>query len=405
MAVFEYRAIDLARAAVSGTVVADTPREARDALRSRGLTIQTVHEVSQARLSLMRWVPGWTRSPRSSAGEVATLLRGLSTLLGAGVPLLEAVDTMAAQSGRSFRKRLLVLRERITSGAGLGAAMREQPEVFDEMCVAVIEVGEHGGNLADVLDELAAFMERGQQLKNRVLTALTYPLIVLAVGLGVGVFLLTVVAPNLLTALVEAGRELPWITRMAKGLSDALLAHGWWLAAAVVVVSGALSSLVATASGKRALHHLLLRLPVVGELARKQAVVRIAVVIASLTRSGVEFVKALQLARRATRNVVIAEALLRGEQAVSAGRDLDEAMRGTGVFPPLVVQVFRVGQRSGRLPEMLDRLALEYGRQVNQASDRMAALLEPALILFLAVVVGFIAFATLLPILEAGDVL
>jgi general secretion pathway protein F len=401
MAVFEYKGIDLAASAVTGTIVADTPRQARDRLRERGLTIQQVRQqkaVEKRQFQL--------RSPAGRGGwRVTAFVRELATLLGVGIPLLEAIDTIARQYKGSFAASMLLLRDRVSSGASLAEAMRDQPAVFDELTVQIAEVGENAGNLDEVLERLAEFKERSAALKNRIGTALLYPAIVLMMALGVSLFLMSFVVPQLLSGLLEAGRPLPLSTRIVKGGSDLLLAWWWLLLLSAGGLGLAVTMLLRTERGSMFWHRLQLRIPIVGELIRKQAIVRIAIVTATLLRSGIVFVKAIQIAQRSCRNKVLKDALHRCEQAVSSGRDIAVALEATGAFPPMVVQIFATGQQSGRLEEMLERLAKDYDQQVALASQRLAAVLEPLLILFLVLVVGLIAFATVLPILEAGNVL
>jgi type II secretory pathway component PulF len=243
------------------------------------------------------------------------------------------------------------------------------------------------------------------ELKDRVLSALLYPAIVLAVSLAVTIFLMVVVVPMLLGNLIEAGRQLPWPTRLLKGTSDLLVERGWLpLAAAALTVLG-ISAAMRTRRGRRAWHWLLLRIPLIGPMARKQTIARIALVLATLIRSGIVYLKAVEIVVRSTSNLIFREALEASARDVGAGRDISQALERTGVFPPLVVHIFSVGQQSGRLEEMLERLATDYDRQVAGSSVRLASALEPLLILTLALFVGFILFATLLPILEAGNVL
>jgi type II secretory pathway component PulF len=401
VAVYAYNAVDLDASSVRGTVIADTPRQARDNLRARGLTVQEVKPVEPPRE--LSW---WQRqfSGRYSAKSVA-FARELATLLSVGMPLLEAIDTIAKQHKGGFKSALLILRDRVSEGQSLAEAMKQQPLIFEELFVHIAEVGENSGNLEVVLEQLAEFKDRSLQFKNRITSALLYPLIVLATGVGVGLFLMSFVVPKLLAPLLDSGKELPGVTKWVKGASD-LLVERWWLLLAIagVVVFG-LSALLRTHRGRWAWHKLHLQLPGVGELTRKQALVRMAVIIATLMRSGIVFLRAIEIAQRSTGNLVLRDALAKCQTAVQGGQDIAKALEATNAFPALVVQIFSVGQQAGRLEEMLDRLAVDYDRQVATAAQRFTAVLEPLLILVLAVIVGFIAFATILPILEAGNVL
>lgn len=217
-------------------------------------------------------------------------------------------------------------------------------------------------------------------------------------------FLMTVVVPTLLENLVEAGRPLPWPTRVLQFAGNALTSHGLVL----LLAGAALVAIVAwwqrTASGTLWRHRVLLRLPVLGEMAKKQSISRVALVLSVLMRSGIEFLRSLEIASGSAHNRVIEGALEAAGREIQAGQEIGFALERPKVFPPVVVQVFAVGQQTGRLEEMLERLASDYDRQVTSSSARIAGVLEPALILVLAVVVGFILFATMLPILEAGNV-
>lgn len=399
MAIYTYHALDARRSAVRGAIAADGPRQAREQLRRRGLAIQAIEETKSNRAKRPVLVS------RRYGGKLTSAIRELATLLGVGIPLTEAIDTLARQQRGGFKTALLLLRDRVNGGLGLAEAMAEQPEVFDTLSVRMVEVGENSGTLEAVLEQLAGFKERSSELKDRVLTALLYPAIVLAVSLAVTIFLMTVVVPMLLSNLLEAGRALPWPTRVLKGASDLLVHQGWLPLLALVVLAIALAAALRTTSGRRLWHRLLLRIPMIGAMARKQTIARMAMVLATLIRSGIVYLKAVEIVVRSTSNLVFREALERSAQEVGAGQDISQALERTGVFPPLVVHIFAVGQQSGRLEEMLERLAADYDRQVASSSARLASALEPLLILTLAIFVGFILFATLLPILEAGNVL
>lgn len=411
MAVFTYKAIDLDRASVRGTVVADTPRAARDQLRGRGLTVedllplaagQAAHWHGLRRLPLLRRLQ---RPGRAHGRDITAFVRELSTLLAVGIPVLEALETLGRQQPRRFKPILQSLHDRIAGGGSLAEAMAEQPAVFDELCLNIVEVGESAGTLDESLARLASFRERAAQLKGKIVTALFYPAIVLTMSVAVSLFLMSYVVPKLLEGLIDAGQPVPLATRLVKGASDGLLSW-WWLILMLAVGLTALVSLVLrTPAGRLAWHRLQLRLPIVGEMARKQAIVRIAIVVATLLKSDVVFLQAIRIAGKSTKNRVIRQALERVEAAVESGRDIAAALEQTRVFPPTVVQVFAVGEQSGRLEEMLDRLASDYDAQVATMSQRLAAVLEPVLIIVMVVLVGLIAFATVLPMLEAGNVL
>lgn len=408
MAVFTYKALEADATPTRGVVVADTPRAARDQLRERGLTIQDLDDSATTRPTRLGSLLS-ARGSKAGSAPVLALVRELATLLAVGVPLLEAMDTILKQHrGRGWprlRKVLLQMRDDVASGQSLADAMGQHPVYFDTYAVSIVRVGENAGTLDTALRRLAAFKQRTAQLRGKLATAMIYPAIVLVMAAAVSIFLMSFVVPRLLEGLLEASRPVPTVTAMVKALSD-LLVHRWWLLAGIgAALVAAATALLRTRWGRWHYDRLLLRVPILGDLIRKQAVARLAVVIAELMRSGIEFVTALGIARDTTSNVVIRDALTKAEQAVGAGCDIAEALEDTAAFGPVVLQVFSVGQQSGRLEEMLDELAVEYDQQVTTATARLTAVLEPLLILIMVVVVGVIAFATVLPMLEAGQVL
>ncbi len=333
------------------------------------------------------------------------MVTALDTIIKQQQPQVTTWQQWWTRPTDGFYGILIALREQVAAGATLSDAMRDVPEVFDDLAVNLVEVGEQSGNLDVVLDRLAEFKERSQQLKGRIGGALIYPCIVLAMAVLITLLLMTFVVPNILEPLTQAGRPLPWITTIVKAVSDGLI-QGWWLLLIVLLaIIGSVVAILHTQRGRYTWHRWQLNLPLVGTLIRKQAMVRIAMIISTMMRSGLVFLKAIEVAKRSNRNMVIQKALDDCKNAVHGGSDIAEALDESGVFPPTVVQVFALGQQSGRLEDMLDRLSQGYDKQVTTAAQRLTAVLEPVMILILAVLVGLIAFATVLPILEAGNVL
>jgi general secretion pathway protein F len=401
MPVFAYEAVDSSARDFSGTIAADSPREARDKLRAQGYLVEAISEKRSQAAGSRRFL----ERPGRHAAQLTAVIRDLATLLGTGINLAESLDTLSAQHKGRVQTSLLALRERVTGGVSLSEAMRSEPAIYDELTLQMVSVGENSGTLDQVLDRLADFRERSLMFKDRVTTALIYPAIVVFLAIAVSIFLMTVVLPMLLENLIESGHPLPWPTRVLKGMSDLLTADGLWLL--LIAISGIVGvvSVARTAWGRRAWHKLLFRLPLLGPLVKKQEISRAAIVISTLMKNGIVFVEAARIAAGTSKNLLLKEALDEIRVRVQAGRDIGDALAKTGVFPPLVVLIFNVGQQTGKLEEMLDRLAAGYERQVTSTTARFTAALEPILIVVLAVFVGFILFATVLPILEAGNVL
>ncbi len=402
MAVFNYTGVNSNSTVVRGTVAADTPRQARDQLRGQGVRVKKLGESTS---KTTRRGPSGIMPFRSSRTQWATAVHEMAMMLHAGIPVLDALDTIADQNQGAFRAAMLNVRDRVASGSSLAAALSDRPDLFDAASIHMVEVGENSGTLDAVLNQLADFKRKQLTLRDSVTTALVYPLFLMCFGTLAALFLMTSVLPPLLENLQETMQVLPWPTRVAKFLSDILLAYGWLIIVLSVVFCGGLVTLLRTEWGKRLLHRKLLQLPIIGPMAIKQGVSRIAMIIATLSRSGIELTKAVELAQRSTSNVVFKNALRQFGDRIAAGEDVAEALQQSGAFPPLAVRVFSVGQESGKLDEMLFQLADDYDAQVATASARFTALLEPALILILAALVGFLLLATILPILEAGNVM
>lgn len=400
MAVYSYVGMSNDERTVRGTVAADTARSARDQLRDEGIAVQSIEELGQ------RSSAGWLSSltARRSRQQWTTAAHELSMMLRAGIPLTEGLDTLADQYRGGFRESIIRLREKVSSGSSLAEAMAGQPNVFDVASVRLVEVGENAGNLESVLQELADLRQRMQAFGDKVLTALLYPVFLVVFGLAAGVFLMTWVLPPLLENLEETLDVLPLPTRIARFVSEILLAHGWWLS--IVGVALVLASIAGlrTQTGRLALDRELLRLPVIGPLVRKQGVARIAMVVGLLSRSGVTLNAAMELAAASTQNRVLQSALQDCCRDMASGQDIADSLKKSNAFPPLAVRVFSVGQESGDIDEMLIRLGEDYNQQLQTATSRVTALVEPVLILFLAVFVGFLLLATILPILEAGQI-
>lgn len=399
MAVFHYTGVKADSTVVRGTASADTPRQARDQLRAEGVRVKKIVETKAK-----------TKNPfslplRSFRIQWATAIHEMAMMLHAGIPILDALDTITEQNRGPFRVAMLKVRDRVASGSSLAGALAEQPKLFDPASIHMVEVGENSGTLDSVLQQLSQFKRKQLTLRNSVTTAMVYPAFLTCFGTTAAIFLMTSVLPPLLENLEETMEVLPWPTQVAKYLSNLLLNYGWLLAALFVVMLFCVMSILRTERGLHYWHQKLLKLPILGPMIVKQGVSRIAMIIATLSRSGIELTKAVELAERSTSNLVFKSALRQFGERIAAGEDVSDALAKDGAFPALAVRVFSVGQESGKLDDMLFQLAEDYDEQVATASARLTSLLEPALILVLAAAVGFLLLATILPILEAGNVM
>jgi len=399
MPVFHYSGVNSARSPVKGTIAADSPRQARDDLRGQGVLVQSLHEFGAA--SSAQWLP--SLADRRARAQWTTGSHELSMLLRAGIPLLESLDTLAAQHRGAFRNAIVKVRDRVASGSSLATAMAESATVFDVASIRLIEVGENAGTLEEVLEQLADYKQRMSQLGDKVVTALLYPAFLVVFGVLAAVFLMTWVLPPLLENLEETVDVLPWPTRVAKGMSELLVGYGLWILIGCGIAAAIVVSILRGKAGKTWLDGLLLRLPIVGPMIVKQNVSRIAMIIGLLSRSGLTLPSAVELAASSTNNTVLRDALELACDEMASGKELAESLDRSGLFPPLAVRVFSVGRDTGKLDDMLTRLSDDYNQQLGVSSARLTALIEPVLILVLAVFVGFLLLATILPILQAGN--
>ncbi|TWU62325.1 Type II secretion system protein F [Crateriforma conspicua] len=400
MASYTYKAIGSDGRRKRGTTTADTPRQAREKLRHEGLKVEFI---SERRSNPTESGRGKGRLRYQS--QATMMIRELSTLLQAGIPLLKSIDTVLQQTKGGFHEALLSVRDRVASGSGLADAMALEPHAFDDMTIGMVRVGEHAGNLDEVCEQVADYRERSGELRDRVLSALLYPAIVLSISVAVTIFLMTVVVPMLLTNLIEIGRPLPMPTRILKWVSDVLLDYGPYLFLSAAMLGIGLTLFLRSQRGRRLSETIAIKTPVLGGLVQRQVLSRMAFVISSLLRSGVELVDAIGIAERSSSNGLLREALHAMRRDLESGQDLRDAALQNAIFTPSVAQVFVLGQQSGQLDRMLLRIGNDYDRQAALLAARLTTIVEPLLILVLSVIVGFVLFATVLPILEAGNVL
>jgi general secretion pathway protein F len=405
MVVFRYEALARAGAQVTGVINADTEQDARLRLRARGVYITQLSKLGPG-LRGYRFL-GRLRSAVGlrHAEQVALVTRQLATLTGAGVPLVESLAVVVEQLGTgALGIALREVRQKLTEGGRLADALAAHPLYFDGMYVGMVRAGEASGRLPVVFGALAGHMERASALRGRVTAALVYPATVAVVGLGVIAFFMHYVIPRFAGFLERADRALPVPTVVLMAVSRFVEAHLWGIALGLAGLAAGVKVLMRWERFCGWVDRGTLRLPVVGDIVRKQLTYRFAAACGTLLASGIRVREALAIVRGAIRNRVAASAVDRMLEAVSGGRDVATALAQVGFFPPMVQQMVAVGERSGQLREMLEMVAAAYDREVEIALRRLVALLEPAIIVAMAAVVGFIVIAVLLPIVELSQI-
>jgi general secretion pathway protein F len=396
MPVFAYHALTAGGQGQSGVVDAETARAAWQALRARGIFPTTLEE---ARERGPRTAPAWARRP--PVRELASATRQLATLVGAGVPLADALHAVGEQAAHpGLAHALTVARARLREGAALADALAASPHVFPPLYRDLVRAGETSGALPTVLVRLAEHAEASAALRARLRAALTYPIVMTAATAAVLAFLLAWVVPQVTRLFAETGGTLPLPTRLLVGVTDALRA-GWW---AIPLVGGAaawaLRAWATTAAGRGRLDAWILRLPVAGRLVQRAALARFARTLATLLAGGVPLETGLGIAGAVVGNRHLATAVDDARDAVRQGRALAPALAATGAFPALFVQLAGVGERGGGLADALARAATTYDGEVEAAVATLTALIEPLLVLVMGAVVLALVTAVLLPLFD-----
>lgn len=396
MPTYRYQALDLAGKSHKASVQADSERHARQLLREQGLFARQLQRVEAG--------ASQPRRQRLTRGQLCELTRQLATLIGAGIPLVDALATLERQLRQPALHGLLVaLRGSLGEGLGLARSLARQGTPFTGLYCALVEAGERSGRLAPVLERLAGHLEQVQRQQHKARTALIYPCVLMGVSLAVVVGLMTFVVPKLTEQFAHSGQSLPLLTSILIGLSQGLVSAGPWLLGAGVVLGALASWLLRTPHWCLRRDDLLLRLPRIGRLLQVLESARLARSLAILTGSGVALLEALQVATATVGNRRVRLALEQVGAQVQGGTSLHRALDASGQFPPLLVNMVGSGEASGTLADMLERVADDQERGFGRQVDTAMALFEPLMILVMGGVVLFIVLAVLLPIMQLNQ--
>ena len=396
-----YRYTGISRAGISrkGTLEAESPVLARRKLHAEGVFPLTLQEGLPARKG--RYLPSLLRR----ADFLPLLTRQLSTLVGAGVPLVGALQSVTTQVDDPESRQILVdLQEAVRGGATLARAVESHPGTFPNLYSSMVRAGEESGTLPLSLSRLADHLEGQARTRNRVRSALTYPLLMAVVAALVVVFLLTFVVPKIVGIFSHLGQALPLPTRILIGVTD-VLAASWW--ALLLLAAGAVLGIrkyLSTERGVKARDTLLLRLPLLGRLELLSALSRFARTLSTLISGGIPVDRALRIVAPVVGNAVITERISASADRVVEGATLSESLRPHPEIPPTLVQMVAVGEESGTLGDLLFRAADAMDEETNARLSRLLALLEPLIILVMGTVVAFIVVSVLLPLLDISQI-
>jgi len=393
---FSYEALNTTGQRSQGRLMAANRREALERLLRRGLHVLELREqeAQKAAFSVM----GVFRRRRL---RLATITRQLATLSSSGVPLTQSMNVLIEQTDDAKAKVILSdILETVKAGRSLSDALDKHRDVFPEVMISMVHMGEVSGTLEEVLARLAELFEKQEEIRGEVKAALAYPALVLLLGLASAGALVTFIIPRLVAMFEGLGQRLPLPTRILMGISEVMSAYWWVLALGIVAAGLGFRAAVRRPRFRLLLDRFKLRIPLAGKLIRQAAVGRFAHALGTLVHSEVPIVEALHVARTATGNAAIAAAIDEMAQRVQAGDSLAALMRSSEVFPPLPVQMVAVGEETGHLDQMLLRVAEAYDRDTAASTKIMTSLLAPALILCVAVVVAFVILSMVLPIFQ-----
>ncbi len=420
MPIFEYKAYAPGGETKTGVIDADTPREARARLRRENVLVSELREAKGNRSrrarakggkpSFLERIQELRQSQRSGPSGrdlelVAAITRQLGTLLGAGIAMADALSAIVDQAqSRRIETIFRSIRERITQGVSLGDALAEYPQLFSDLYVNMVKAGEATGQVDIVLRRLADFLQRQRALQRKVVSALTYPMLMVMLGLLVVSILMTVVVPKITDMLQDTGQTMPGPTQVLIAISNAF--KQYWIAGPlfVIALSVVYSRVYRTKKGELWIDRTKLRMPIVGELLRKQAVARFTRTLSTLLSSGVPAVRSLEITENVVGNRVLSDATAHIRVRIMEGTDIATPLKATDVFPAVVGYMVAVGEQSGELEQMLDRVADAFDEEIEVVTERVTSVLEPIMIIVLAVVVGFIVWAIVLPILQVGSI-
>ncbi|MBW2315937.1 MAG: type II secretion system inner membrane protein GspF [Deltaproteobacteria bacterium] len=402
MPVFEYKAIDRGGRSQKGFVDAENARAARLQLRDEGVFPTELREGADDAIPSDEGSRFEIRMPRLGVSlmDQAVATRQLSTLVGAGVPLISALGAISEQCENArLKAEFGRVRDRLNEGASLADAMANG-DVFSDLYTSMVRAGETGGALEAILERLASYLESQVRLRNKVSAILVYPIFMLFFTLIIVGVLVTFVLPQITTLLDSLDQELPVYTRVIIGGSEWVRSYWWVLAIALLAGFAGFRAFVATERGRRSWDQTLLRLPVVGRVTRVVAVSRFARTLSTLLSGGIPIVQAMAVGRDVAGNVVLGDAIDKARESITEGASIAQPLRQSGQFPPMVTQMIEVGEQSGQLEAMLAKVAETYDEEVETTVSRLTALLEPVLILIMVGIVLLIIMATLQPVLK-----
>ncbi|MBI5153737.1 type II secretion system F family protein [Candidatus Poribacteria bacterium] len=404
---FYYEALDKGGRQIRGVIDASNEEVIIEKLRGMGCyPLKVVQHKSSARDLDISALPGVKAIfHRVKQKHVMTFTRQLATLIDAGLPILRSLFILSEQSESVvFKEKIAKISKDIEGGSSLSEALSKHPKVFDNLYVNMVRAGEIGGVLEAVLNKIAYFLEKRQALKGKVKSAMMYPMVVSVLAIGIVGFILWKIMPKFVDIFEQLGAELPGLTLMLVKASILLREKTIWVILAGVAIYVVIKKINGTREGKHFFDRVSLKLPVLGTLIQKVCIARFAGTLATLITSGVPILQALDIVRDTSGNEVISRSMDKVYQSVKDGETIHEPLGECWVFPPLVVHMVAVGEETGAIDQMLNKVAEAYEREVDDTVNALTSILEPILIVFLGAIVGTIVVALYLPLFSIPKV-
>jgi type IV pilus assembly protein PilC len=404
MAKFSYTAVDARGKQTNGSVEANDQTEAIAQIRQLGFYPQRLDETKETDTETTESKPKVKKKGGKVKSKILTIFtRQLATLIDAGLPLLRSINTLSKQERNPvMRSTMANLATSVESGSTFSEALAQHPNIFNKLYVNMVKAGELGGVLEIVLTRLAEFQEKSQKIKGKVVSAMVYPLVVLVIALVILSFLLVFIVPKFQQIFKDAlpGQPLPGITLFVITLSNILISQWYFVVGGIVIIVFGYKVFASTTAGAIILDRIALRLPVFGDLLSKTAISRFSRTLGTLISSGVPILQALNITRETSGNYVVASAISKIHDSVKEGESVVAPMEASGVFPPMVTSMVQVGEETGQLPDMLVKVADVYEGEVDNVVTSLTSILEPIMIVVLAVIVGTIVVALFMPMVK-----
>lgn len=405
MPVYEYKALDSKGKNIKGIIDASSESQARTRIRSQGKFPVSI-SLSDKQGSTGSSGPGIRLFNRITPAEISNITRQLATLVGAGIPLVEALESLIEQTRNASLKRVIAqIKDSVNEGNTLTSALGEHPGIFSNIFINMVRAGEASGSLDIVLERLAEFSEKQEALKAKFQAALVYPIFMAFIGIAILFLLITYIVPNITQVFDEMDKALPLPTLFLISLSDFLKSFWWIIPILLFIMLSVFRFIISREFGRKSWDLVKLKSPVVGTVIQKIILARIASTLGSLLDNGVGLMASMQIIRTLVNNVHIAGVIDDAMQQVEKGQSMTVALNDSPWFPPMFVQMVSVGEKSGNLENMLKKVSNAYERDVETAIMAMTSLLEPAMIVVMGLAVGFVVLSILLPIFEMNQMI